>query len=66
LSGMLKLMRGPAHLAGLGELHEFLERGFNAFRGMGSASEFLDGDRQQGAEAAGQICLPAYSQSLPD
>ncbi|MCU0812539.1 MAG: hypothetical protein MUE59_16210 [Thiobacillaceae bacterium] len=42
LSGMLKLMRGPAHLAGLGELHEFLERGFNAFRGMGSASEFLD------------------------
>jgi hypothetical protein len=42
LSGMLKLMRGPAHLTGLGELHEFLERGFNAFRGMGSASEFLD------------------------
>ncbi|MBK7676006.1 MAG: hypothetical protein IPJ27_15335 [Candidatus Accumulibacter sp.] len=42
LSGMLKLMRGPAHLAGLRELHEFLERGFNAFRGMGSASEFLD------------------------
>jgi hypothetical protein len=42
LHGMLKLMRAPAHLAGLGDLHEFLERGFNAFRGMGSASEFLD------------------------
>lgn len=42
LSGMLKLMRGPAHLAGLGDLQEFLERGFNAFRQMGSATEFLD------------------------
>lgn len=42
LHGMLKLMRAPAHLAGLGDLHEFLERGFNAFRGMGSATEFLD------------------------
>ncbi len=42
LNGMLKLMRGPAHLAGLGDLHAFLERGFNAFRSMGSATEFLD------------------------
>ncbi len=42
LSSMLRLMRGPAHVAGLGELHEFLERGFHAFRDMGSASDFLD------------------------
>ena len=42
LHGMLKLMRAPSHLAGLGDLHEFLERGFNAFRSMGSATEFLD------------------------
>jgi hypothetical protein len=42
LSTVLKLMRGPAHLAGLGELHEFLENGFNAFRHMGDATEFLD------------------------
>jgi hypothetical protein len=42
LNGMLKLMRGPSHLAGLGDLHAFLERGFNAFRSMGSATEFLD------------------------
>ncbi|HAY26269.1 MAG TPA: hypothetical protein DCY47_01865, partial [Candidatus Accumulibacter sp.] len=42
LSTMLRLMRGPAHLAGLGELHEFLDRGLNAFRCMGRADEFLD------------------------
>ncbi|TLD43982.1 MAG: hypothetical protein FAZ92_03755 [Accumulibacter sp.] len=42
LSTMLRLMRGPAQLAGLGELHDFLDRGFNAFRCMGPADEFLD------------------------
>ncbi|HOG02979.1 MAG TPA: hypothetical protein PLL14_03300, partial [Accumulibacter sp.] len=48
LNGMLKLMRGPAHLAGLGDLHHFLESGFNAFRGMGSATAFLDSiDRKE-------------------
>lgn len=41
LSGMLRAMRGPAHLAGLAELHDFLERGFAAFKHMGSADEFL-------------------------
>lgn len=36
------MMHGPAHLAGLGELHAFLERGFEAFRSMRDASEFLE------------------------
>ena len=35
-------MRGPARLAGLGDLHEFLKTGFDAFRKMGEASEFLE------------------------
>lgn len=35
------LMRAPAHAAGLGELHDFLERGFHAFRHMRGADEFL-------------------------
>lgn len=40
--GILRMMRGPAHLAGLGELHCFLERGFEAFHGMvNDAEEFL-------------------------
>lgn len=42
LTALLKLMRGPAHLAGLGDLHAFLENGFDAFRRMGNASEFLN------------------------
>lgn len=41
LTGMLRMMRGPAHVAGLQELHEFLDRGFGAFKHMGSAEEFL-------------------------
>lgn len=50
LSTLLKLMRGPAHLAGLGDLHTFLDSGFSAFRGMGSATEFLDSiDRKEQA-----------------
>ncbi len=37
----LKLMNGPAHLAGLGDLHSFLQRGFDAFSEMKGADEFL-------------------------
>jgi len=37
----LKLMRQPARLAGLQDLQTFLERGFEAFRHMGGADEFL-------------------------
>ena len=37
----LVLMRQPAKLAGMLVLHDFLERGFMAFRKMNGASEFL-------------------------
>lgn len=37
----LRVMRGPAQAAGLGALQQFLERGFDTFRGMGGAQEFL-------------------------
>ena len=37
----LAMMRGPASLAGVSVLHDFLERGFLAFRKMGGAGEFL-------------------------
>ena len=42
LTTLLKLMRAPAHLAGLGDLHEFLEGGFDAFRHMSDARDFLE------------------------
>jgi hypothetical protein len=38
----LRLMHGPAHLAGLGALHAFLQRGFDAFLSMGNPEEFLE------------------------
>jgi hypothetical protein len=38
---LLILARTPAHAAGLGELQDFLERGFDAFRHMGGAALFL-------------------------
>lgn len=37
----LMMMRAPARLAGVGVLHDFLERGFMAFRKMRGAVEFL-------------------------
>jgi hypothetical protein len=38
----LRLMRGPAHAAGLGALQAFLETGFDTFREMRGAAPFLD------------------------
>ena len=38
----LRLMRGPARLAGLGELQGFLESGFDTFGAMRGAQDFLD------------------------
>lgn len=38
---LLKLSRGPAKAAGLGELQGFLERGFEAFAALGDAEAFL-------------------------
>lgn len=47
LSGMLHMMRGPAEAAGLQHLHHFLVRGFDAFRAMQGAGEFLATIRQR-------------------
>lgn len=38
----VRLARGPAHAAGYGELQDFLERGYDGFRAMDGAREFLD------------------------
>ena len=42
VSSGLALMRMPAKLAGVSELHAFLERGHNAFRKIGDTNKFLD------------------------
>jgi hypothetical protein len=41
LHSSLRLMRGPARAAGLGALQSFLEAGFDTFRAMRGADEFL-------------------------
>ncbi len=41
LRNSLRLMRGPARAAGLGELQSFLEAGFDTFRAMDGAQEFI-------------------------
>lgn len=41
LGATLKLVSGPAHLAGLGELFSFVERGYQVCHKMGRANEFL-------------------------
>jgi hypothetical protein len=38
---LVRLARPPAHAAGLGALHDFLERGYGAFAAMGGAAEFV-------------------------
>lgn len=37
----LRMMRGPATAAGMSELQTFLESGFDTFRAMGGATDFL-------------------------
>ena len=41
LSVTLSVMRAPARLAGLGELQQFLERGFHTFRKMQRPQDFV-------------------------
>lgn len=59
----LRLMRGPARLAGLAELQVFLERGFDTFRAMHGAEQFLDwvGQRERALVAALFSAVPAGS-----
>ena len=42
IGGTIAMMRAPAKLAGLGELHDFLDRGFRAFKQMKRPAEFVD------------------------
>jgi hypothetical protein len=54
LRNALRLMRGPARAAGLSELQRTLERGFDIFRAMKGAQEFIAiiGEREHDFAAA--------------
>lgn len=53
LMSSLRLMRGPARAAGLSDLQTFLERGFETFKRMGGAADFLQaiGERERALAA---------------
>jgi len=44
---LLRAAHGPAHAAGFGVLQDFLERGYESFRNMGSARKLLDAIRER-------------------
>jgi hypothetical protein len=44
---VLKASHAPAHAAGFGVLQDFIERGYRAFKAMGSAGEFLGTIRER-------------------
>ena len=60
----LRLMRGPAMGAGLGELQAFLERGFDTFRAMNGSSEFLDTIARRERLLASQLFAGADAPAL--
>ncbi len=41
LRGLLRMMRGPAHAAGVGALHDFLEKGYASFAALPDARQFV-------------------------
>lgn len=60
----LRLMRGPAHAAGLGELQRFLETGFDTFKAMKGAQSFLDMVQQRETRLA-NLLAGAPGQTAP-
>ena len=61
----LRMMRGPAKAAGLSELQQFLESGFDTFRAMRGAKDFLAiiGERERGLASALFSAASAENQS---
>ncbi|MBA4178030.1 MAG: hypothetical protein C0505_15955 [Leptothrix sp. (in: Bacteria)] len=62
----LRLMRGPAQAAGLGALQAFLERGFDTFRAMHGAGEFLSTIARRERALAAALFAGADAPDLPD
>lgn len=65
----LRMMRGPARAAGLTELQHFIETGFDTFRAMRGAKEFLAliGDRERRlAETLFAVQPPFNAAALSD
>lgn len=51
VNSLVRLMRGPAHLAGFGKLQQFLEEGLAAFRALPDAGLFIETIYQRETDA---------------
>jgi len=58
LRNSLRMMRGPARVAGLSELQRFLEAGFDTFRGMRGADVFLEAIESRERALAARLFAP--------
>ncbi len=61
----LRMMRGPATAAGLSELQSFLERGFDTFKAMRGADDFLDTVRSREESLAAALFAGQGLRELP-
>ena len=66
VNAALELSRGPARLAGLLAVHEFLDRGLHAFRSMSGAEEFLGLIRRRETRIMEQLFTGAAQPFLVD
>jgi hypothetical protein len=55
VGALIRLARAPAHAAGFGLLHEFLEHGLAAFETMGGAGEFLETIRTRESRTSARL-----------
>ncbi len=55
LGAAIALIKGPAHVAHMRALHDFLDRGFKAFRHMHGAAEFLSIIRERETLILGRL-----------
>ena len=67
LRNSLRLMRGPARAAGLAELQQFLETGFDTFRAMHGAQDFIAiVETRERALASALFSAPSGTDANPD
>ena len=58
MSGLLRTMRAPAHAAGYGALHDFLQTGYRTFRQISDIDRFLELLRLRMDQVFERIYLP--------
>lgn len=66
ISSLLFISRKPAKLAGVIALHEFLEKGFKAFKNLGNVEDFITPVVDKEHQIMLQLANPNLPNPLPD